>query len=150
MAKVDGGVVLLPMTAGEIVLAYNLDGVSELKLPRDVYPKIFLGEITKWNDEAKSPLPMTASTFPTKNITVVVRADSSGTNFNFTNHLSAISNGFQKHGWRRQDRSVAEGFELHRRSGQPGHHRHGQADPRRHRLHRIWLRPADQHALRHA
>ncbi|MAM12993.1 MAG: phosphate ABC transporter substrate-binding protein PstS, partial [Rhizobiaceae bacterium] len=46
MAKVDGGVVLLPMTAGEVVLAYNLDGVSELKLPRDVYPKIFLGEIT--------------------------------------------------------------------------------------------------------
>ena len=50
IAKVDGGVVLLPMTAGEIVLAYNLPGVTELKLPRDVYPDIFLGNITSWND----------------------------------------------------------------------------------------------------
>ena len=34
IAEVDGGVVILPMTAGEIVLAYNLPGVTELKLPR--------------------------------------------------------------------------------------------------------------------
>ena len=33
IAEVDGGVVLLPMTAGEVVLAYNLPGVTELKLP---------------------------------------------------------------------------------------------------------------------
>ena len=50
IAQVDGGVVLLPMTAGEIVLAYNLPGVTELKLPREVYPLIFLGEVTSWND----------------------------------------------------------------------------------------------------
>ena len=37
IAKVKQGVVLLPMTAGEIVLSYNLEGVKELKLPRDVY-----------------------------------------------------------------------------------------------------------------
>ena len=39
--------VLIPITAGEIVLAYNLPGVTELKLPHDVYPDIFLGKITK-------------------------------------------------------------------------------------------------------
>ena len=50
MAQVKQGVVLLPMTAGEIVLIYNLKGVDELKLPRDVYPAIFAGKITKWND----------------------------------------------------------------------------------------------------
>ena len=51
IAKVERGVVLLPMTAGEIVLAYNLpDKPKELKLPRDVYPDIFLGKITRWND----------------------------------------------------------------------------------------------------
>src|SRR5690348_2196568 len=51
IAKVEGGAVLLPMTAGEIVLVYNLPGVTgQLKLPRDVYPEIFLGKITKWND----------------------------------------------------------------------------------------------------
>ena len=50
IAKVKDGVVLIPITAGEIVLAYNLPGVTELKLPHDVYPDIFLGKITKWND----------------------------------------------------------------------------------------------------
>ena len=51
IAKVPGGVVLLPVTAGEIVLAYNLPGnPKDLKLPHDVYPDIFLGKVTKWND----------------------------------------------------------------------------------------------------
>jgi phosphate transport system substrate-binding protein len=51
MAKVAGGVQLLPMTAGEIVLAYNLPGNPRaLKLPRDVYLGIFLGKVTKWSD----------------------------------------------------------------------------------------------------
>ena len=45
-----GGVQLLPMTGGEIVLAYNLPGNPKLKLPRDVYAGIFLGKITKWSD----------------------------------------------------------------------------------------------------
>src|SRR5215510_4515681 len=51
IAQVKQGVVLIPITAGEIVLAYNIPGVKEgLKLPRDVYPEIFAGKITKWND----------------------------------------------------------------------------------------------------
>ncbi|WP_174801190.1 phosphate ABC transporter substrate-binding protein PstS [Martelella limonii] len=90
IAKIDGGVILLPMTAGEIVLAYNIDGVEDIKLPRDVYPKIFLGEITKWNDPAIVAANEGVD-LPDEDITVVVRADSSGTNFNFTNHLAAIS-----------------------------------------------------------
>jgi phosphate transport system substrate-binding protein len=50
IANVADGAVLLPVTAGEIVLAYNLPGnQKELKLPRDVYPDIFLGKVTKWN-----------------------------------------------------------------------------------------------------
>src|SRR5689334_23295298 len=52
MQKVDVGVQLLPMTAGAIVLAYNLQGVDTLKLPRRVYPEIFLGTIKRWNDPA--------------------------------------------------------------------------------------------------
>ena len=51
MAQVPGGVQLLPMTAGTIVLAYNLPGNPQgLKLSREVYSKIFMGEIKKWND----------------------------------------------------------------------------------------------------
>lgn len=91
MAKVPGGVQLLPMTAGEIVLAYNLPGnPKELKLPRDVYPAIFLGKITNWNDP-KLAAANPGVKLPDLPITVVRRADSSGTTYVFTSHLSAVS-----------------------------------------------------------
>lgn len=94
IAKVKQGVVLLPMTAGEIVLAYNLKGVEGLKLPRDVYSDIFLGKITQWNDP-RIAAANAGVTLPATPITVVVRSDSSGTTFNFTSHLSAISADFK-------------------------------------------------------
>lgn len=94
ISKVKEGVQLLPMTAGEIVLSYNLKGIKGLKLPRDVYPKIFLGEITKWNDPAIVKANPGVK-LPDETITVVVRADSSGTNYNFTHHLTAISEAFK-------------------------------------------------------
>jgi phosphate transport system substrate-binding protein len=96
MAKVtDGGVVLLPMTAGSIVLSYNLPGVTgAVQLPRDVYPAIFLGEITKWNDP-KIVAANPGVTMPNLPITVAYRADGSGTTFNFTSHLAAISPDFK-------------------------------------------------------
>ena len=90
-----GGVVLLPMTAGSIVLSYNLPGVTEpIKLPRDVYPAIFLGAITKWNDP-KVVAANPGVTLPDLPITVAYRADGSGTTYNFTNHLAAISPDFK-------------------------------------------------------
>ena len=47
IAAVDVGVQLLPMTAGTIVVAYNLpNGPKDLKLSREAYTKIFLGQIT--------------------------------------------------------------------------------------------------------
>ncbi len=96
IAKVKGGAVLIPITAGEIVLAYNLPGnPAALKLPRDVYPDIFLGKITRWND----PRIVAANPnvkLPDLPITVVRRSDSSGTTFVFTKHLSAISPEFAK------------------------------------------------------
>lgn len=94
MSKVDKGVVLLPLTAGEVVLAYNLDGVDELNLPRDVYPRIFTGEITQWNDEAIVAANPDA-TLPDEQITVVVRSDSSGTTHVFTGHLSEVNDTFK-------------------------------------------------------
>lgn len=95
MAKVSEGVQLLPMTAGEIIVTYNLPGnPAGLKLSRDVYPSIFLGKITKWND----PKIVAANPdikLPDMPITVVVRADSSGTTAVFTKHLSAINAEFK-------------------------------------------------------
>lgn len=93
--RVTGGVQLLPMTAGNIVLAYNLEGVTNLKLSRAAYSGIFLGTITHWNDPAiVSSNP--GVTLPDRPINVVVRADSSGTTFVFTKHLSAVSPEFAK------------------------------------------------------
>jgi len=95
MAQVDEGVVLLPVTAGEVVLAYNLKGVDELRLPRDVYPDIFLGEINKWNDPRIAEANPDAD-LPDEDITVVVRSDSSGTTYVFTGHLSHIDEQFKE------------------------------------------------------
>src|SRR5271166_1478430 len=50
MAKVEGGVQLVPMTAGAIVLAYNLPDIPNLRLTREAYADIFLGKVKKWND----------------------------------------------------------------------------------------------------
>jgi phosphate transport system substrate-binding protein len=86
---------LLPMTVGSIVLSYNLPGnIKDLKLSREAYAKIFLGQVTKWND------PLIAQSnpgvaLPDLDVTVARRADSSGTTFVFTQHLSAISDAWR-------------------------------------------------------
>jgi len=92
MAKVtNGGVLLLPMTAGSIVISYNLPGVTApIKLPREVYPSIFDGTITKWSDPAIAKANP-GVTIPDLPITVASRADGSGTTFVFSTHLAAIS-----------------------------------------------------------
>jgi phosphate transport system substrate-binding protein len=95
MSKVNGGVQLVPMTAGAIVLAYNLPDVPNLKLSRDAYSGIFLGKVKKWNDPIITKENPGAK-LPDQPINVVVRADGSGTSYVFTKHLSAISPEFQK------------------------------------------------------
>jgi phosphate transport system substrate-binding protein len=95
MAKVEGGVQLIPMTAGAIVLAYNLPGVDTLRLSRDAYVGIFSGKVTMWND----PLIVKdnpGAKLPDLPVSVIVRADGSGTSFVFSKHLSAISPDFDK------------------------------------------------------
>lgn len=99
IAKVDRGVLMIPATAGMVVLPYNVPGVREgLKLPRDVYADIFLGRITAWDDPriaAANP----DLTLPNRSIVVVARLDGSGTTYALTNHLSAISDAWKaRHG----------------------------------------------------
>jgi phosphate transport system substrate-binding protein len=89
--KEGRGVLLVPTCAGAIVLAYNIEGLGgPLKLPRDVYPDIFLGKIKRWDDERIQKANPDLN-LPAKSIAVVVRQDGSGTTFAFTNHLAAIS-----------------------------------------------------------
>lgn len=100
IAQVKKGVQLIPATAGMIVLAYNLPNISgDLRLSREVYTDIFLGEITSWDDNRIQKLnPQLA--LPKLNITTVTRSDSSGTTWAFTNHLDAVSKKWHEHGQR--------------------------------------------------
>ena len=95
IAKVSAGVVLLPMTAGAIVLAHSLKDIPNLKLSREAYLGIFMGKVTKWNNPAIAKDNPDAK-LPDAPINVVVRADSSGTTNVFTRHLSAVSKEFEQ------------------------------------------------------
>lgn len=90
IAKVSRGVLLVPATAGSVVLAYNLPGVEGLRLSRDVYPDILLGKITRWNDPRIAKINPDLK-LPDEPITVINRSDGSGTTAVLTKHLSAIS-----------------------------------------------------------
>ena len=96
--KIKRGVIQVPSTAGMIVLAYNLPGVTgPLRLPQDVYVKIFLGKIRSWRDPrivAANP----GLNLPPTDIAVIVRQDSSGTTYAFTDHLAAVSNAWSNGG----------------------------------------------------
>ncbi|WP_294532757.1 phosphate ABC transporter substrate-binding protein PstS [uncultured Rhodoblastus sp.] len=91
LSTVKRGVIAVPVTAGMIVLAYNIPGLGGvLNLPKDVYADIFTGHIKVWNDarivQANKDLHL-----PNRDIAVVVRQDSSGTTAAFTRNLVAIS-----------------------------------------------------------
>jgi phosphate transport system substrate-binding protein len=96
MAQVTGGVVLLPVTGGSVAIAYNLPSLSSpLKLPRSVYPEIFLGKITRWND-GKIVQANPGVKLPDLPITLIHRSDGSGTTATLTAHLSKINPQWQK------------------------------------------------------
>ena len=94
IAKVNGDVMMLPSTAGSIVLAYNIPGApAGLKLTREVYVGLFLGTVKNWNDPviAKENPGISLPNLP---ISIVARSDGSGTTAVFTTHLAAISTEF--------------------------------------------------------
>jgi phosphate transport system substrate-binding protein len=94
MAKVKGGVLLIPTAGGAVSVVYNLPGVKNLKLSNKVLTGIFQGKITTWNDpQIAKDNP--GATLPTDAIKPSVRADGSGTSFIFTNHLSAVDPEFK-------------------------------------------------------
>ncbi|MBR8832065.1 MAG: Phosphate-binding protein PstS [Chroococcopsis gigantea SAG 12.99] len=94
-AKVKSGVLALPMTAGSIVIGYNLPGVDKLQLSQEAYTGIFAGTITKWNDP-KIVKDNPDAKLPDLPITVVHRSDGSGTTAVFTKHLATISPEWKK------------------------------------------------------
>jgi phosphate transport system substrate-binding protein len=90
IAQVKRGAILVPVTAGAIVIGFNIEGVAELKLSQQVLAQIFLGEIKTWNDTRIAELNPGVN-LPATPVTVVHRSDGSGTTGVFTMHLSAVS-----------------------------------------------------------
>lgn len=91
IASAKHGAVLIPATAGLVVLTYNLPGLNgPLKLSRDTYAALLMGKIPRWND-ARIQAINPGLNLPDREIILVARQDSSGTTFALTNHLSAVS-----------------------------------------------------------
>jgi len=81
----------IPTVLGAVVITYNLAGMSKpLRFSSDVIADIFLGKIAKWND-ARIKADNPDANLPAADITVVHRAESSGTSFVFTDYLSKVS-----------------------------------------------------------
>ena len=83
-------VIHIPTCMGAVVLAYNLDGVSDLRLSGEVIADIFAGEIKMWNDARLAALNPGVP-LPAETIIPVFRSDGSGTTFVFTDYLTKVS-----------------------------------------------------------
>jgi phosphate transport system substrate-binding protein len=88
----QSGLIQFPMIIGGVVPVANVPRVKfgELKLTPIVFADIFLGKITKWNDPAVQAVNQGLK-LPDRAITVVHRADGSGTTWIFTDYLSKVS-----------------------------------------------------------
>ena len=83
--------VQIPWALGATSVAYSLNGAPKhLRLTGRVIANMFLGKITRWNDPAIANLNPGAA-LPDTRVTPVFRSDSSGTSYNFTDYLSAVS-----------------------------------------------------------
>jgi phosphate transport system substrate-binding protein len=86
------GLLQFPAILGGVVPIANLDGFKqgELRLTGPVLADIYQGTVTKWND-AKIAELNPGKRLPNQNITVVHRADGSGTTYHFTDYLTTVS-----------------------------------------------------------
>ena len=86
------GLVQFPMVIGGVIPVVNIKGIQpgQMKLTGQVLGDIYLGKIAKWNDPAITALNPGVA-LPDAAISVVRRADGSGTSFIFTNYLSKVN-----------------------------------------------------------
>jgi phosphate transport system substrate-binding protein len=81
----------IPWALGGTSIAYHVGGAPQhLRLTGPVLAKIYLGQVKTWNDPAIQSLNPTVH-LPSTKIMPVFRSDSSGTSFNFTDYLGAVS-----------------------------------------------------------
>lgn len=84
------GALDIPVYISPIAVAFNLPGITDLKLDAPTVAKIFRGEVANWNDPAIAALNPDAK-LPDLKVTPVNRSDDSGTTSNFTDYLSAVA-----------------------------------------------------------
>lgn len=89
MSDMDS-VIHIPTCMGAVVVAFNLDGITELNLTGELVADIFAGKIKKWNDVSIAVLNPTVS-LPDEDIIPVYRSDGSGTTYVFTDYLTKVS-----------------------------------------------------------
>ena len=96
--RAEGGVVHVPVTAGMVVVAYNLPDVSaRLRLGRETLAEIFSGAVRQWNDpriSADNP----GVALPARTIALVTRREASGTTYAFSAHLAAVDPAWSRAG----------------------------------------------------
>jgi phosphate transport system substrate-binding protein len=91
-----GPILHFPTVLGGVVPVYNIPGVTtELKFTGPVLANIFLGAITKWNDPQITKINPGVN-LPATDITVVHRAESSGTTYIFVDYLGKVSPEWKK------------------------------------------------------
>lgn len=91
------GLTQWPMVIGGIVPVVNLKGIEggQIKLSNEVLADIFLGKITSWDDPIIRKLNPGLQ-LPAQRVTIVHRADGSGTTFVFTDYLSKVSDAWKE------------------------------------------------------
>jgi phosphate transport system substrate-binding protein len=91
------GLVQFPAIIGGVVPILNVDGIKpgQLKVTGDVLAQMFMGYIVNWNDKQIAALNPGVK-LPNANITVVHRADGSGTTAIFTDYLAKVNADWKK------------------------------------------------------
>jgi len=89
---VKDGLIQFPVVVGGVVPVVNIKGIQpgQIRLTGQILGDIYLGKVAKWNDPALTALNP-GVTLPDAAISVVRRADGSGTSFIFTNYLSKVN-----------------------------------------------------------
>ena len=90
MSEMPSATVHVPTYMGAVVMAYNLPGVKDLKLTGEIIADIYLGKITRWNDNRIQTVNPGLN-LPDRVLNPVYRSDGSGTTFVFSDYLTKIS-----------------------------------------------------------
>ena len=90
LSEMPAEVIHIPTCMGAVVIAYNLPGIEGLKMTPELLENIFMGTITKWNDQRIMAVN-NGLNLPDMKITVVYRSDGSGTTYIFSDYMTKVS-----------------------------------------------------------